>query len=152
MTRKRMKALRFSNDMIDDVERLVYLHLRMHTYQLGWTDSAVRRFVRDAGPLLDELLALTRADCTTRNKRKAEALGRRIDELEDRIAELREREELEAIRPDIDGRKVMEHLGIAGGPVVGEALDHLLELRVENGPLGEAAALSELDRWWAERS
>ena len=152
MTRKRMKALRFSNDMIDDVERLVYLHLRMHTYQLGWTDSAVRRFVRDAGPLLDELLALTRADCTTRNKRKAEALGRRIDELEDRIAELREREELEAIRPDIDGRKVMEHLGIAGGPVVGEALDHLLELRVENGPLGEAAALSELDPWWAERS
>ena len=152
MTRKRMKALRFSNDMTDDVERLVYLHLRMHTYQLGWTDSAVRRFVRDAGPLLDELLALTRADCTTRNKRKAEALGRRIDELEDRIAELREREELEAIRPDIDGRKVMEHLGIAGGPVVGEALDHLLELRVENGPLGEAAALSELDRWWAERS
>ncbi|MFV0315533.1 MAG: CCA tRNA nucleotidyltransferase [Microthrixaceae bacterium] len=152
MTRKRMKALRFSNEMVDDVERLVYLHLRMHTYQLGWTDSAVRRFVRDAGPLLGELLALTRADCTTRNKRKAQALNRRIDELEARIEALRAREELEAMRPEIDGRTVMEHLGIPGGPVVGQALDHMLEFRMEHGPVGEQAAIDELDRWWAGRS
>ncbi len=152
MTRKRMKALRFGNAMTDDVTRLVYLHLRMHTYQLGWTDSAVRRFVRDAGPLLGDLLALTRADCTTRNKRKADALARRIDELEERIAELREAEALDAMRPDLDGRAVMEHLGISGGPVVGEALAHLLELRIENGPLGSDAALEALDTWWAERN
>jgi poly(A) polymerase len=147
-----MKALRFSNEMTDDVTKLVYLHLRMHTYQLGWTDSAVRRFVRDAGDQLEDLLALTRSDCTTRNRRKAEALGRRIDELEERIIELREREELEAIRPDIDGRQVMAHLGMDGGPVVGEALAHLLELRLEHGPLGEQRAFEELDKWWAERS
>ncbi len=152
MTRKRMKALKFSNEMTDDVTKLVYLHLRMHTYQLGWTDSAVRRFVRDAGDQLEDLLALTRSDCTTRNRRKAEALGRRIDELEERIIELREREELEAIRPDIDGRQVMAHLGMDGGPVVGEALAHLLELRLEHGPLGEQRAFEELDKWWAERS
>jgi poly(A) polymerase len=152
MTRKRMKSLRFSNEMTDDVTKLVYLHLRMHTYQLGWTDSAVRRFVRDAGDQLEDLLALTRSDCTTRNRRKAEALGRRIDELEERIIELREREELEAIRPDIDGRQVMAHLGMDGGPVVGEALAHLLELRLEHGPLGEQRAFEELDKWWAERS
>jgi poly(A) polymerase len=152
MTRKRMKALRFSNEMTDDVTKLVYLHLRMHTYQLGWTDSAVRRFVRDAGDQLEDLLALTRSDCTTRNRRKAEALGRRIDELEERIVELREREELEAIRPDIDGRQVMAHLGMDGGPVVGEALAHLLELRLEHGPLGEERAFEELDKWWAERA
>ena len=151
MTRERMKALKFSNEMVDDVTKLVYLHLRMHTYQLGWTDSAVRRFVRDAGPLLGELLALTRADCTTRNRRRAEALGRRIDELEDRIAELMAREELGSLRPDLNGSQVMAHLGIPGGPVVGEALDHLLELRIENGPLGEAAAYAELERWWADR-
>jgi poly(A) polymerase len=124
----------------------------MHTYQLGWTDSAVRRFVRDAGDQLEDLLALTRSDCTTRNRRKAEALGRRIDELEERIVELREREELEAIRPDIDGRQVMAHLGMDGGPVVGEALAHLLELRLEHGPLGEERAFEELDKWWAERA
>lgn len=152
MTRKRMKALRFANDMTEDVTKLVYLHLRMHTYELGWTDSAVRRFVRDAGGLLDELLALTRADCTTRNKRKAEALARRIDELEERIAELAAAEELDSMRPDIDGRQVMERLGIEGGPVVGQALGHLLELRIERGPLGTEQAFEELDRWWAERS
>ena len=150
MTRKRMKALRFSNEMTDDVTKLVYLHLRMHTYQLGWTDSAVRRFVRDAGDQLDDLLALTRSDCTTRNKRKAEALNARIDELEERITELAEREEIESIRPDIDGKQVMEHLGIGGGPLVGEALGHLLELRMEHGPLGEERAFAELDKWWAE--
>lgn len=152
MTRKRMKALRFGNDLTDDVTQLVYLHLRMHTYDLGWTDSAVRRFVRDAGPLLEELLALTRADCTTRNKAKAEALARRIDELEERIAALKAAEELDSLRPDIDGREVMAHLGIEGGPLVGEALDHLLELRIEHGPLGADRAFEELDRWWAGRS
>lgn len=151
MTKKRMKALRFANDMTDDVSQLVYLHLRMHTYELGWTDSAVRRFVRDAGELLDELLSLTRADCTTRNRHKAEALGRRIDELEERIAELKAAEELDSMRPDIDGRQVMEHLGIQGGPVVGRALGHLLELRIERGPLGAEKAFEELDRWWAEQ-
>jgi poly(A) polymerase len=147
-----MKALRFSNEMVDDVTKLVYLHLRMHTYQLGWTDSAVRRFVRDAGPLLGDLLALTRSDCTTRNRRKADELERRIDELEQRIAELAEAEELDAMRPDIDGRTVMAHLGIPGGPVVGQALEHLLELRIERGPLGEQVALEELDLWWAARN
>ncbi len=152
MTRERMKALRFSNEMTDDVTKLVYLHLRLHTYRMGWTDSAVRRFVRDAGPLLEELLALTRSDCTTRDRRKAQALGRRIDELEERIAELREREELAAMRPDLDGRQVMAHLGIEGGPLIGEALAHLLELRVELGPLGEEGAYRELDRWWAARA
>jgi poly(A) polymerase len=149
MTRDRMRALRFSNALTEAVTRLVYLHLRFHTYGMGWTDSAVRRFVRDAGDLLPELLSLTRADCTTRNRRKAEALERRIDELEDRIEELRRREELESIRPDLDGRDVMQHLGVPPGPVVGRALDHLLELRLERGPLGREAALAELDRWWA---
>ncbi|MEZ5237700.1 MAG: HDIG domain-containing protein [Microthrixaceae bacterium] len=152
MTRKRMRALRFSNQLVDDVTHLVYLHLRMHTYQLGWTDSAVRRFVRDAGELLEELLALTRADCTTRNRRKAEALARRIDELEARIAELAEAEELQRIRPDLDGHQVMSHLGIPGGPVVGEALEHLLELRMDQGPLGAEAAFAALDDWWERRN
>ena len=127
MTRDRMRALRFSNEMVDDVTQLVYLHLRFHTYQMGWTDAAVRRFVRDAGDQLEELLALTRADCTTRNRRKAEALERRIDDLELRIAELRRAEELDAIRPDLDGTDVMEHLGLPPGRLVGEALSFLLE-------------------------
>jgi poly(A) polymerase len=152
MTRDRMKALKFSNEMVDDVTQLVYLHLRFHTYQMGWTDAAVRRFVRDAGPLLSELIALTRADCTTRNKRRAEALDRRIDDLERRIAELREREELAKIRPDLDGQQVMAHLGIPPGREVGEALSHLLELRLEHGPLGEERAYAELDAWWAART
>ena len=151
MTRDRMKALRFSNELVDDVTQLVYLHLRFHTYQMGWTDSAVRRFVRDAGPLLPELLALTRADCTTRNRNRAEALERRIDELEERIRELRHHEELAAIRPDLDGRDVMEHLGIPPGQEVGEALAHLLEQRLDHGPLDRERALSLLDDWWASR-
>ncbi len=151
MTRKRMRALKFSNEMVNDVSQLVFLHLRMHTYQLGWTDSAVRRFVRDAGNLLPELLALTRSDCTTRNKKKALALGRRIDELEDRIEVLRTQEELALIRPDLDGNQVMAHLAIPGGRVIGEALDHLLELRLDRGPLPEETAFAELDAWWALR-
>ncbi len=152
MTRDRMKALRFSNEMIDDVTRLVYLHLRFHTYQMGWSDAAVRRFVRDAGPLLSELIALTRADCTTRNRRRAEALDRRIDDLELRIERLQESEELASIRPDLDGQQVMAHLGIAPGREVGQALEHLLELRLERGPLEEAEAYAELDAWWAARA
>ncbi len=149
MTKDRMRALRFSNELISDVSRLVYLHLRVHTYQMGWTDSAVRRYVRDAGHLLPELLALTRADCTTRNRRKAEALARRIDELEERIEELREQEELSSIRPDLDGRAVMEHLGIPPGPLVGKALAHLLELRLQHGPMEPEEAYRALDEWWA---
>jgi poly(A) polymerase len=152
MTRDRMRALKYSNEDIDAVSQLVYLHLRFHTYRMGWTDSAVRRFVRDAGPLLDELIELTRCDCTTRNERKARALARRMDELEERIAELEEEEELSKIRPDLDGNAVMAHLGLTPGRDVGRALDFLLELRLEEGSLGEDEARRRLDVWWAERS
>jgi poly(A) polymerase len=152
MARDRMRALKYSNEDIEAVSRLVYLHLRFHTYQMGWTDSAVRRFVRDAGPLLSELIELTRCDCTTRNERKARQLGQRMDELEARIAELAAAEELAAIRPDLDGRQVMDHLGIAPGREVGEALDFLLELRLDEGPLGEEEAYRRLDAWWGARS
>jgi poly(A) polymerase len=151
MTRDRMRALRFSNDQIRDVSQLVYLHLRFHTYEMGWSDSAVRRFVRDAGDLLPELLHLTRSDCTTRNRRKAEALERRIDELEARIESLRESEELASIRPDLDGQQVMEHLGIGPGREVGQALSHLLELRLEHGPMEPENAYRALDEWWARQ-
>jgi poly(A) polymerase len=151
MTRERMQALRYSNDDVAAVTRLVELHLRFHTYRMGWTDSAVRRFARDAGDQLDELIVLTRCDCTTRDERKAVALARRMDELEARIAELAEEEELAAIRPDLDGHAVMKHLGVPPGPVVGEALDFLLELRLDEGPLGEEEAYRRLDAWWAGR-
>jgi poly(A) polymerase len=115
---------------------------------MGWTDSAVRRYVRDAGSLLPELNVLTRCDCTTRNERKARELSRRMDELEARIAELAEQEALGALRPDLDGVAVMEHLGLAPGPVVGKALAFLMDLRLEEGPLGEAEAKRRLDAWW----
>jgi poly(A) polymerase len=151
MTRDRMRALRYSNEMVHDVSLLVELHLRFHTYKMGWTDSAVRRFVRDAGPLLPELIELTRCDCTTRNQRKAQTLARRMDELEARIAELRAQEELAAIRPDLDGAEVMAHLGIGPGPLVGQALRHLLEVRMEEGPLERDEALRRLDAWYADR-
>ena len=151
MTRDRMRALKFSNDMTAEVTELVYLHLRFHTFEMGWTDAAVRRFVRDAGPLLDDLMDLTRSDCTTRTKKKAERLERNLDVLAGRIAELQEKEELAAIRPDLDGAAVMAHLGIPPGPVVGEALAHLLELRLDQGPLEHDVALAELDSWWAAR-
>jgi len=151
MTRERMEALRYPRDDIDTVVTLVELHLRFHTYRLGWTDRAVRRYVRDAGDLLDQLNELTRCDCTTRNAAKAKALGRRMDELEARIAELRQRESLEAIRPELDGSEVMERLGLAPGPLVGEALAFLLELRMDEGPLGAEEAGRRLDRWWAAR-
>lgn len=150
MTKGRLTKLKYPNDIIKDVARLVELHLRFHGYGTGeWTDSAVRRYVRDAGPLLDQLHKLTRSDCTTRNKRKAAALARTYDGLEERIAQLKEQEELDAIRPDLDGNRIMEILGISPGPEVGKAYNHLLELRLENGPLGEEAAVAALKEWWA---
>jgi len=152
MARDRMTALRYSRDDIETVTLLVELHLRFHTYRLGWTDKAVRRYVRDAGPLLERLNELTRCDCTTRNPNRARALEQRIDELERRIVELRAQEELDAIRPELDGRQVMEHLGIGPGPSVGEALDFLLEIRLDEGPVGEEEAYRRLDAWWALRS
>jgi poly(A) polymerase len=152
MTRERMKALKYPSDDIEAVSRLVFLHLRFHTYKMGWTDSAVRRFVRDADDLLPQLIELTRCDCTTRNERKARTLARRMDDLEERIAELAEREELAAIRPDLDGNQVMALLGVAPGREVGEALDFLLELRLEEGPLGEEEATRRLRAWWDARS
>ncbi|MGW7278412.1 CCA tRNA nucleotidyltransferase [Streptomyces sp. NPDC054844] len=152
MTKKRMTALKYSNDLVKDVSRLVELHLRFHGYGTGeWTDSAVRRYVRDAGPLLDRLHKLTRSDCTTRNKRKASALSRAYDGLEERIAQLQEQEELDAIRPALDGNQIMEILGVRPGPAVGRAYKHLLELRLENGPMEHDAAVAALKEWWAEQ-
>ena len=152
ITRKRMKALRFSNDDIDAVGRLVELHLRFHGYGTGeWTDSAVRRYVRDAGDQLERLHVLTRADCTTRNRRKADLLRRTYDDLEERIARLSEEEELASIRPDIDGNQIMEILGIGPGRDVGAAYHHLLELRLDRGPMSEDEARAALLEWAASR-
>jgi poly(A) polymerase len=151
MTRNRMKALKYSNEDIETVVALVELHLRFHTYRLGWTDKAVRRYVRDAGEHLNRLNELTRCDCTTRNANKARALARRMDELEERIAELRAQEELDAIRPDLDGAQVMALLGIGPGRDVGDALGFLLELRMDEGPLGEEEAARRLASWWEAR-
>lgn len=153
MTKKRMTALKYSNDMVKDVSRLVELHLRFHGYGTGeWTDSAVRRYVRDGGPLLDRLHKLTRSDCTTRNKRKAAALSRAYDGLEDRIAQLQEQEELDAIRPDLDGNEIQQVLGIGPGPLIGKAYAFLLDLRLENGPMERDAAVAALKEWWAAQS
>jgi len=151
MTRTRMEALRYSAADVDTVVRLVELHLRFHTYRLGWTDKAVRRYVRDAGEHLDMLNELTRCDCTTRNAAKARALARRMDELEARITELGEQEELRALRPDLDGNQIMELLGIGPGRAIGQALDFLMELRLDEGPLGEEEAARRLKAWWAEQ-
>ncbi len=151
MTRKRMREMHYSNDDIRKVSELVFLSGRFHTYQMGWTDSAVRRYVRDAGDLLTELNVLVRCDCTTRSERKVDALNRRMDELETRMNELAEKEELAALRPELDGVAVMQHLGISPGPAVGEAMDFLLEIRLEEGVLGDAAIRSRLDAWWAAR-
>lgn len=149
MTRDRMQALKYPTDEVEIVTTLVELHLRFHTYKMGWTDRAVRRYVRDAGPLLDRLNELTRCDCTTRNAARARALGRRMDELEARITELRAKEELDALRPELDGRAVMEVLGVPPGPIVGRALDFLLEIRLDEGMLGQEAATARLLEWWA---
>ena len=150
ITRKRMQALRFSGDVTDDVCRLVELHLRFHGYGSGeWTDSAVRRFVRDAGPLLGRLLKLTRADCTTRNRRRAAELAAQIDDLEVRIARLEVEEGLAALRPDLHGEQIMAILGVPPGPVVGRAYRFLLDLRLDRGPVGPEAAEAELRTWWS---
>jgi poly(A) polymerase len=151
MARKRLTELRFPRDVVTDVARLVELHLRFHGYGTGeWTDSAVRRYVTDAGPLLSRLHALTRADCTTRNQAKALRLARSYDSLEDRIARLAEQEELAAIRPDLDGNDIMAILGIPPGPLVGRAYSFLRELRLDRGPLGREEAVQELLGWAAE--
>lgn len=153
MTKARMTKLKYPNDQIKDVSRLVELHLRFHGYGTGeWTDSAVRRYVRDAGPLLDRLHKLTRSDCTTRNKRKALALQRAYDGLEERIVRLQAQEELDAIRPDLDGNEIMKILGIGPGPAVGGAYRHMLELRLEHGPMEHEAAIEALRAWWAEQA
>jgi poly(A) polymerase len=152
MTRKRMRALRYSKQMVDDVSQLVYLHLRFHGYGDGqWTDSAVRRYVTDAGPLLPRLHKLVRADCTTRNKRRAARLQANYDDLEARIAELAAKEDLQRVRPDLDGNAIMEILGIPAGPQVGEAWRYLKELRLERGPLAHDEAVAELLEWWNAR-
>jgi poly(A) polymerase len=151
ITRRRMEALRYSNDDVAAVTELVALHLRFHTYRMGWSDSAVRRYVRDAGPLLRELNVLTRCDCTTRNERKARELSKRMDDLEQRIDELAEAEELASIRPELDGVEVMQVLDLQPGRDVGEALKFLLEIRLEEGILGEQEITRRLQQWWAER-
>jgi poly(A) polymerase len=151
MTRDRMLALKYSTEDTEVVTSLVELHLRFHTYELGWTDRAVRRYVRDAGPLLERLNELTRCDCTTRNAAKARSLARRMDELEERIVELRSAEELDAMRPELDGRAVMDRLGVKPGPVVGRALSFLLDLRLDEGVLGAEEAGRRLDAWWVEQ-
>nr|WP_268884927.1 CCA tRNA nucleotidyltransferase [Lolliginicoccus suaedae] len=153
MTRRRMRALKYSKSMIEDVSKLVYLHLRFHGYGKGqWTDSAVRRYVTDAGPLLDRLNKLVRADCTTRNKRRANALQRAYDDLERRIIELQEEEDLARVRPDLDGNAIMELLGIRPGPEVGKAWSFLKELRLDRGPLDRDEAEAALLEWWQQRS
>jgi poly(A) polymerase len=148
MARARLQALRYPSSVVDDVERLVELHLRFHGYT-EWSDSAVRRYVRDAGPLLDRLNQLTRADCTTQNPFKAKKLEALQDDLEERIARLAEEEYLQAMRPPLDGTQVMEHLGIEPGPVVGRALAMLMEVRLERGPIEPDEAYRLLDAWWA---
>jgi poly(A) polymerase len=156
MTRKRMRALKHSKQMIEDVSQLVYLHLRFHGYADDkgagkWTDSAVRRYVTDAGLLLDKLHKLVRADCTTRNKRRAARLQANYDDLERRIVELAEKEDLARVRPDLDGNEIMQILGIPAGPEVGEAWRYLKELRLDRGPLSHDEAVDELLKWWNSR-
>jgi poly(A) polymerase len=151
MVRKRLRALRYAKDVVEDVATLVYLHLRFHGYGGGeWTDSAVRRYVTDAGPLLSRLHRLVRSDCTTRNRRRAVALSRSYDDLEARIARIRAEEDLAKVRPDLDGNAIMALLGIPPGPLVGKAWAHLKELRLDRGPLSPEQAEAELLRWAAE--
>jgi poly(A) polymerase len=150
MARKRLTELRFPKDVVADVSQLIELHLRFHGYGDGeWTDSAVRRYVTDAGPLLTRLHALTRADCTTRNARKAARLAAAYDGLEERIEELRKQEEIDAIRPEIDGTEIMELLGLKPGPLVGKARKFALDLRMEHGLIGRDRVIAELLRWAA---
>ena len=152
LTAKRLRALRFDKETTKSVARLVELHLRFHGYGDGqWSDSAVRRYVTDAGPLLERLHRLTRADCTTRNQRKATRLRRAYDDLEERIAQLREQEELDRVRPELDGNEIAAVLDIEPGPVLGEAYRFLLQLRLDEGPIGKDVAAERLRAWWAQR-
>ncbi|HZB48288.1 MAG TPA: CCA tRNA nucleotidyltransferase [Mycobacteriales bacterium] len=152
LVRARLRALKYPKDVVEDVARLTLLHLRFHGYGRGeWTDSAVRRYVTDAGPLLDRLHKLVRSDCTTRNRRRAAALARSYDALEERIARIRAEEDLRSVRPDLDGNEIMRLLGLPPGPLVGQAWRHLKELRLDRGPLTHAEAVDELRRWAAER-
>lgn len=152
MTEVRMKELRFPTKLIEDVKTLVYLHLRFHTFRLGWTDRAVRRYVRDAGRMLNTLNALVRSDCTTRNPRKAAQLDKRMDDLEEWIVELGSREELKRLRPALDGNEVMAHLGVPPGRIVGDALDFLMEVRLDEGVITPEEAYRRLDDWYAQGS
>jgi poly(A) polymerase len=147
MAERRLSELRYSNEVVQDVRKLVLLHLRFHTYRLGWTDSAVRRYVRDAGDLLDRLNFLVRSDCTTRNPVKARQLAATCDELEARIARLEAEEELAKIKPPLNGEEVMTLLGVRPGPIVGRALNHLLELRLDRGPMSKEQAAEALLAW-----
>ncbi len=147
MARRRLQVLRFSSEIVAEVTEIIRLHHRFHTYGLGWTDSAVRRYVRDAGPVLERLNQLVSADCTTRNPARARRLQERMDELTARTRELAQQEELAKIRPELNGNQVMEHLGVGPGPAVGAALDHLLEIRLDEGLIGEKEALDRLDEW-----
>jgi poly(A) polymerase len=152
MTRERMKQMKYPNEDIAAVSELVAISGRFHTYQMGWTDSAVRRYVRDAGPYLNELNVLVRCDCTTRNEKKAKILARRMDEMEERIAEVSAREELASLRPEIDGQRVMELLNVPAGPAVGAAMEFLMDIRLEEGILGEHVVIERLKKWWSENS
>jgi poly(A) polymerase len=151
MARERLQALRYPGQVIEEVGTLIELHLRFHGYGEGWSDSAVRRYVRDAGPLLDKLNQLTRADVTTRNPDRAKKFQALQDDLEERIARLAEEENLQALRPDLDGNEIMAHLGIGPGPLVGEAWNFLMELRLDRGPLEKDEALRFLDEWAKDR-
>ena len=151
MVRKRMKALRYPNDAIDDVSQLVFLHMRPHTFKMGWTDSAVRRYVRDAGPLLDDLNNLVRSDVTTANERRARTISNRIDDLEERIAELSAQEQLDSLRSPIDGNDVMDYLDMDPGREVGAIMKMLLERRIEDGPYTPEEAYALLDEWAVSR-
>ncbi|MFQ5966056.1 MAG: CCA tRNA nucleotidyltransferase [Acidimicrobiia bacterium] len=148
MARARLKALRYPTQVVEDVSRLVYLHLRPHSFALGWTDSAVRRYVRDAGPLLQDLNVLVRCDVTTANPRRAGEIQTRLDELEERITDLQRREELASLRPPIDGHELMAYLGIEPGPLVGEILEILTEHRIEEGPFSSEEAYDIAREWW----
>ena len=152
IARERLRALRFPNDVVDMVSRLVFLHLRPHTLKMGWTDSAVRRYVRDAGPLLGRLNELVRCDVTTANRRKADTINQRIDDLEARIIELTEREELDSLRPPINGNQVMQFLNIPAGPLIGEVMEMLYERRIEEGPYSEEEAFELVKKWWDARA
>ncbi|MFM8644215.1 MAG: HDIG domain-containing metalloprotein, partial [Actinomycetota bacterium] len=152
MTRDRMRELRYASEDIRKVSELVFLSGRFHTYQMGWTDSAVRRYVRDAGDVLSELNTLVRCDCTTRSERKVDALNQRMDELQARIEELAAKEELAALRPEMDGIAVMQHLGIEPGRAVGEAMEFLMEIRLDEGIIGDVEIRKRLDEWWASRT